>query len=244
MAKIHMTVNFTKYPSSRLATFLSMVKSGIAGFLIWVGIFLVPLIVAGGVGSLYGVALPAVLCVVGVMLASYGCLFFVHEDKIAAKKAVKANASSEVQDMDKSAPDAGEVLNNMFVGYISTLPQDTAKTLGLLDRYEAVKQDILDSISSHIRFLSAIYGPYYNTDCCDNAEELRKSTAQFAFSISIYYLFDLKKEFPDVRTGDILEVIGKIDRAEFYPNKSASRLEGLWDRDTLVEFVRNNYNRK
>ncbi len=80
--KIRLTYTFKRY-ESKLATFISICKGSVAGFLAWLGCWMLPFIIA--MGTTGGNAVLAIIMGV-VIIGGYIALFFIPEYKIDERR--------------------------------------------------------------------------------------------------------------------------------------------------------------
>lgn len=240
-------VTYYQYPS-KLATFVSLLKSGIAGFAIWLIPFFVPAFIfligeAEGVliGGLFGGGF-------GLALITY-IIFCIKvdaekiNDKYLKKNPSKASVpqisplemvaiTNQIEEDKKNKRDA-------FYQHLLSIPRDYAFENGMKSKYQSIELEIGASISSHLKFYELMFKDFYLKEDENNRATV-ESLEDFAFSIGIYHLFDLEKAFPNVRTGDIVGIIESFDRNQF--NFQCSLFDNpdmpKFDRDSLIEAIK------
>lgn len=243
-----MKVRFTYYQyKSKLATFVSMLKSGIVGFSLWLFAFFIPAFIicmaCGASGAVIGVVLGGAF---GLALITYIIFCFaVDEEKINEKYLKKKGLNKPSQNISLS--DAAKIVQDIkadninqrdaFYQRLLLIVRDFAYENGLLKDYKAIEMKIGEDIRSHLRVYETMFGAFYVSGDEKN-EDIIQTLEKFAFGIGIYYLWGLDLLFSDIRTGDILSIIGEYDPEQF--NVQLSLLDDsveLISRNELIERI-------
>lgn len=244
-----MKIRFTYYQyKSKLATFVSMLKSGIVGFSAWLFAFFIPAFVicmaCGASGAVIGGVLGGAF---GLALITYIIFCFtVDEEKINEKYLKKKGLNKP--SLNISLADAAEILRDMegkkayrrdtFCEHLLLIVSEFANKNLLFDVYDRVEDKIKSDIASRFRISEAMFGDFYAKNDINN-KKIVKSIEEFSFRIGIYYLFEFDLEFSDIKTGDILTIIG-----EYKPEQFSMQMPPLDDpiehisRDDLVERIK------
>lgn len=240
-------VTYYQYPS-KLATFVSLLKSGIAGFAIWLIPFFVPAFIfligeAEGalIGGLFGGGF-------GLALLTY-IIFCIKvdaekiNDKYLKKNPVKISVPQisplEMAAISNQIEEDKSNKRNAFYQHLLLIPRDYAFGNGLRTKYQSVELEIGASISAHLKIFELMFKDFYLKEDENNRATV-ETLEDFAFSIGIYHLFDLEEAFPDVRTGDIVGIIESFDRNQF--NLQCSLFDNpdmpKFDRESLIEAIK------
>lgn len=244
-----MKIKFTYYQyKSKLATFVSMLKSGIVGFSVWLFAFFIPAFIicmaCGASGAVIGGVLGGAF---GLALITYIIFCFtVDEEKINEKYLKKKGLNKP--SLNISFDVATEILRDMegkkayrrdtFCEHLLLIVSEFANKNLLFDVYDRVEDKIKSDIASRFRISEAMFGDFYVKDDINN-KKIVKSIEEFSFRIGIYYLFEFDLEFSDIKTGDILTIIG-----EYKPEQFSTQMSPLDDsiehisRDDLVERIK------
>lgn len=243
-----MKVRFTYYQyKSKLATFVSILKSGIVGFSLWFFVFFIPAFITcmacGASGAVIGGVLGGAF---GLALITYIVFcFIVDEEKINEKYLKKKGLNKPSQNISLS--DAAKIVQDIkadninqrdaFYQRLLLIVRDFAYENGLLEDYKAIEMKIGEDIRSHLRVYETMFGAFYVSGDEKN-EDIIQTLEKFAFGIGIYYLWGLDLLFSDIRTGDILSIIGEYDPEQF--NVQLSLLDDsveLISRNELIERI-------
>lgn len=221
--KIRVQFYYTEYKNSKIATFLSKLKSGVYGFIAWLGLFLVPFGFAGHIGSMYGCAQEALTAVGIIAIILYLLLFLIDESKIAERKSIKMDQKSRKSNINqddfkytysKIIPDSMIELpiEEYRIKYISNALEICEKTMLLLNLHSEflfTKKEIIDTISNELMIFEAIYGKQLYLSNSTNYKNLLDNLPNRAIGISLYYGL-LKNDFLGLRPGIIMEHAPKI----------------------------------
>lgn len=226
--KIRVQFYYTEYKNSKIATFLSKLKSGIYGFMAWLGLFLVPFGFAGHIGSMYGCA-PEALTVVGIIaIILYFLLFLIDESKIAERKNRKLdqkNGKSNINQYDYKYTYSRIIPDSMIelpieeyrIKHISNALEVCEKTmivLNLHNEFLYTKKEIIDTINNDLLIFESIYGKQLYLNNSTNYKSLLDNLPDKAIGISLYSSL-LKNDFAGLRPGIIIEHVPKILLSEF-----------------------------
>lgn len=240
-----MKIRFTYYQyKSKLATVVSILKSGIAGFSMWLFAFFIPAFIicmaCGASGAVIGGVLGGAF---GLALITYIVFcFIVDEEKINAKYLKKKGINKLSQNI--SLADAAKILQDIkadnvnqrdaFYQHLLLIVRDYAYENGLLEDYKEIEMKIGGDIRSHLRVYETMFGAFYVAGNEKN-EDIIQTLEKFAFEIGIYYLWDLDLQFPNIRTGDILSIIGDYEPEQF--NMQLSLLDDSPERISRNELI-------
>ena len=88
-----------------------------------------------------------------------------------------------------------------------------------------------------------MFGQFYDSDN-ENDKDTVLALEEFAFAIGIYYLFELDKVYPNIRTGDIIDIINKCIPEQF--NMQLSLLDNTdleyVDKEELIKIINKKLN--
>lgn len=243
-----MKIRFTYYQyKSKLATVVSILKSGIAGFSMWLFAFFIPAFIVcmacGASGAVIGGVLGGAF---GLALITYIIFCFtVDEEKINEKYLKKKGLNKPSQNISLS--DAAKILQDMELEkayrrdscyeHLLLIVSDFANR-NLFDEYDRIEDKVKRDIASRFRINEAMFGAFYAKDD-ENSRKIVRSMEEFSFRIGIYYLFGMDLAFPDINTGDILSIIGEYEPEQF--NIQMSLLDDPVEhisRDDLIERIK------
>ena len=226
MAKIKITYKYTKYEHSKLATAISMFKSSFGGFLGWMGIFLIPLIVSAGIASQTGYAWVAIVVILAVALISYGCLFFIKEEKIAENKEKKLGISSENNnpqfaqkpiELYSVLEDKLNQAKNHFSDLISRFSKEETLNVYKDECYADLETflHLFQNNSSSVRISIS------EETSSEDMKKIWDKADIFLDAISLYYFLELKDEFIEYSKTSVFDQLKHIiKRNEIDWNKS------------------------
>lgn len=243
-----MKVRFTYYQyKSKLATFVSMLKSGIVGFSLWFFIFFIPAFIICMACSASGAVMGGVLggsFVIALITYIIFC-FVVDEEKINKNYLKKKGINKPSQNI--SLADAAKILQDMesekayrrdsCYEQLLLIVSDFANQNLLFDEYDRVEDKVKSDIASRFRINEAMFGTFYAKDD-ENSRNIVRAMEDFSFQIGIYYLFGLDSVFPDNKIGEILSIIGEYEPEQF--NVQFSLLDYSVEhisRDELIERI-------
>ena len=126
-----------------------------------------------------------------------------------------------------------------FYQHLILIVRDFAYENYLVEEYNKLELTIGADIRSHLRVYETMFGDFYTKDS-EFAKDNVKVLEEFAFSIGVYYLYELNKIFPNVRTGDILSIIGEFEPEQF--NLQESLLNEYVDKEELIEIIKQRIN--
>ncbi len=126
-----------------------------------------------------------------------------------------------------------------FYQHLILIVRDFAYENYLVEEYNKLELTIGADIRSHLRVYETMFGDFYTKDS-EFAKDNVKVLEEFAFSIGVYYLYELNHIFPNVRTGDILSIIGEFEPDQF--NLQESLLNEYVDKEELIEIIKQRIN--
>ncbi len=219
--KIKIHFEYVEYKDSKLATFLSRIKSGFWGFVAWMGLFLLPLIIACGIASQSGNALVALIVVGSIAIGSYIFLFFIDERKIAKQKGKKNAPKAETPKYtySKIIPDSmiEFTLEDYRKKYISDALEVSQKIMVALRMHEeflATADEIVATINNDLLIYESLFGKQLYLDTPPKFKEILENIPNKAVGIAIYNSL-LKQSFDGIRSGIIIGHIPDVLLSEF-----------------------------
>ena len=130
-----------------------------------------------------------------------------------------------------------------FYQHLVLIVRDFAMQNGYRDKYAEVELEIGSHIRSHLRIYEGMFGAFYDTSN-DKFEGIVFTLEEYAFAIGIYYLFELDKIFPTIRTGDILGIINEFVPEQF--NVQLSLFDNpnveIISKEKLIDIVKERFN--
>ena len=225
--KIKHTFFYTKYENSKLATAISMLKSGFAGFLAWIGLFLLPLLIGCGIASQYGAA-GVVAIIIGIIaIISYFCLFLIDEESIALKKEEQLvkqidNIKSQENETNKNSNTQKESqihaiqqysLEELRINQINISTQaaeDYLKNYKISQYFNDAKKEIFNTLNSFLKIYEMLYGKELYLYSNEKMIGLLYDLSETAVFIAIDYILRISENFPDLKKGQIYEKMKKI----------------------------------
>ncbi|MBE6555025.1 MAG: hypothetical protein E7663_02155 [Ruminococcaceae bacterium] len=219
--KIKVHFEYVEYKNSKLATFLSKIKSGFWGFVAWMGLFLLPLIIACGIASQSGNALVALIVVGIVAIASYVFLFFIDERKIAKQKEEKNVPTAETSKYthSKIIPDSMieltlEDYRKKYIADALDVSQKIMYALHLHEEFLNTTDEIVSTINNDLLIYESLFGKRLYLDTPPKFKEILEKIPDKAVGIAIYTCL-LKQSFEGVRSGIIIGHIPDVLLSEF-----------------------------
>ena len=147
-----------------------------------------------------------------------------------------AKITSEIEEEKENKRDA-------FYQHLLLIPRDFAFNNGHIEEYKQIELEIGASIRSHLKVYEMMFGQFYDSDN-ENDKDTVLALEEFAFAIGIYYLFELDKVYPNIRTGDIIDIINKCIPEQF--NMQLSLLDNTdleyVDKEELIKIINKKLN--
>ncbi|PWM72140.1 MAG: hypothetical protein DBX59_06755 [Bacillota bacterium] len=147
-----------------------------------------------------------------------------------------AKITSEIEEEKENKRDA-------FYQHLLLIPRDFAFNNGYIEEYKQNELEIGASICSHLKVYETMFGQFYDSDN-ENDKDTALALEEFAFAIGIYYLFELDKVYPNIRTGDIIDIINECIPEQF--NMQLSLLDNTdleyVDKEELIKIINKKLN--
>lgn len=219
--KIKVHFEYVEYKNSKLATFLSKIKSGFWGFIAWMGLFLLPLMIACGIASQSGNALAALIVVGVIAIGSYVSLFFIDERKIAKQKDEKNAHKAETPKYthSKIIPDSMieftlEDYRKKYIADALDVSQKIMTALHMHEEFLNTVDEIVATINNDLLIYESLFGKRIYLDTPPKFKEILENIPDKAVGIAIYNCL-LKQSFDGVRSGIIIGHIPDVLLPEF-----------------------------
>ena len=242
--KIKVRFEYVEYKNSKLATFLSMIKSGFWGFVAWMGIFVFPLAFACQIASFYGNELIALIVVGVIAIGSYIFLFSIDERKIANQKDGKCVPETETLNYTNSKiiPDpmielAPEDYRKKYIADALDVSQKIMNALHMHEEFLNTTDEIIATINNDLLIYESLFGERIYVDTSPKFKEILENIPDKAVGIAIYNCL-LKQSFDGVRSGIIIGHIPVVLLSEF--NSESTRIYDMTKeelKDFLVEKI-------
>lgn len=140
-----------------------------------------------------------------------------------------AKITSEIEEEKQNKRDA-------FYQHLILIPRDFAFNNGYVEEYKQSELEIGASIRSHLKVYETMYGQFYDSNK-ENDKDTVLVLEEFAFAIGVYYLFELDKVYPDIRTGDIIDIINSIEPEQFYVQLNLLGDNNCVDKEKIISII-------